>query len=780
MLSDAEDALEQVTDAGERGRLTSVVRGQRGLLLLRGARYAECIHELDAVIPTLLWSPTDQARAQLNRGTASLLVGDLPSARHHLALAAATASTAGWEVGAAKAMGNLGYLALLAGDIPEALRLNDESAPVLNPLGKGVAGVIRGMRARMLMSAGLLGEADAELDSALELLRSVRLTQDQAEAELDRAEVALADDRPADARRWAARARRRFASRGADVCVLQCDLIRLQADRAQGRSLAATAEAAERLVLELRDKGLREQARTAELIHADALLALGRPVAPPALVPDERIGTRLLARAVRAQRATAAGDARAAAAERTRGLVELHRYQARFGSLDLQSGASGLGRRLATEGLTAAVQGGRPQQVLTWSERARATTSRTPALRPPADPVAAEMLADLRYVRTQLQAAEQARREDADVRRLRQRRRDLERSIRARAWYAEGHGAVDRPARLDEVRAALPHPTGDGTMVSLFAVGDDLHALVVTPRSARVLRLGHAPDVAERVLRVRADLDLLATSRMPPPVREVAIRSLRAGLAALQRQVWEPLRTARATLDEGPVLVVPCAAVAALPWTALPALRGRPVTVAPSATGWLSARARGPHVPADARGVFVSGPGVERGPAEVAAAASVWPGSTLLTGEEATGPRVLAAADGAGLWHVAAHGQHDRENPLFSSVQLADGALFGYDLDGVSALPRHVVLSACDLGLSTVRSRDEAVGMTAALLHGGAVSVVAGTARVADLAASEVGVALHEGLRAGAGTSSALAAALVAVDDGTGVPPPLVCFGAGW
>jgi hypothetical protein len=34
---------------------------------------------------------------------------------------------------------------------------------------------------------------------------------------------------------------------------------------------------------------------------------------------------------------------------------------------------------------------------------------------------------------------------------------------------------------------------------------------------------------------------------------------------------------------------------------------------------------------------------------------------------------VLAAIDGARIVHIAAHGQHQRDSPLFSSIRLADG-----------------------------------------------------------------------------------------------------------
>src|SRR5262249_56011712 len=43
-------------------------------------------------------------------------------------------------------------------------------------------------------------------------------------------------------------------------------------------------------------------------------------------------------------------------------------------------------------------------------------------------------------------------------------------------------------------------------------------------------------------------------------------------------------------LGSGGVVLVPTLALSTLPWGLLPELRGRPVTVAPSASAWLAAR----------------------------------------------------------------------------------------------------------------------------------------------------------------------------------------------
>ena len=50
------------------------------------------------------------------------------------------------------------------------------------------------------------------------------------------------------------------------------------------------------------------------------------------------------------------------------------------------------------------------------------------------------------------------------------------------------------------------------------------------------------------------------------------------------------------------------------------------------------------------------------------------------------------------MLHIAAHGRHASDNPMFSGLELADGALFGYDIDRMPRVPSTVVLSACEVG----------------------------------------------------------------------------------
>ena len=109
----------------------------------------------------------------------------------------------------------------------------------------------------------------------------------------------------------------------------------------------------------------------------------------------------------------------------------------------------------------------------------------------------------------------------------------------------------------------------------------------------------------------------------------------------------------------------------------------------------------------------------------------------MLCDDDATAARVAELAAEVDVLHLAGHGRHTGENPLFSAVELADGPWFGYDIDLLPRAPSTVVLSACELGRVTVRSGEEAIGMSAAWLHAGARTVLSSPVLIADDVACE-------------------------------------------
>jgi hypothetical protein len=455
------------------------------------------------------------------------------------------------------------------------------------------------------------------------------------------------------------------------------------------------------------------------------------------------------------------GDHSRAAAEIRRGLDDLALHVNRFGSLDLRTASAVHGVSLARLGIELAERSGSAAELFAAVERGRAISTRLARVAPPDDERTAGLLSELRRCEEEMR--------DGETPELRARAAALQRDIRARAWELEGDEEHTRHpgARASEVREAAR--SAGTAFVSYFVHRDRWLAVVASGRRAVARDLADVAEIDELVQRVRADLDALSLPRLPQPLVAAVRRSLDAGLRRLDDLLLEPLRVT------GTPLVVSCStSLALLPWSMLPSRLGLPVVVTPGAASWLrnvsASRRTRPSV------VVLAGPGLQRADDEAQQVAAHWPGGAVMTGPSATTEEGRRALMGADVVHVAAHGTHQQESPLFSSLRLADGPLYAYELAGGRAMASCVVLSACEAGLSTVRPGDEGLGLTSVLLHLGSRSVLAGVARVGDDVAARVMGRVHERMSAGTGSADALAASLAEEAE----PAPFVAFGASW
>jgi CHAT domain-containing protein/tetratricopeptide (TPR) repeat protein len=764
-------------------RQRGVLHGQRGLLLRRTGRDGPAIDQYDAAIALLQEDsePEDLAKVLSNRALAHLAAARVSSARTDLTRSAEIASRHGLAHSVAVTTHNLGDLELLRGDIPAALRAYSSAEQAYRRLAPGKLATLAIDRARALLGAGLYDEADRELAVAMDQAQRQRLSHDYADACLARAETALIAGQLEAARRWARLARRRFLRRDNARRAELASLLELRAAPllahswgGRPRPASAGAELAERAAgigERLARLGLAEDARVAALVAGRALIAAGQPEAAAARIGVysrparlDGLDTRLLWRLAQAELADAEGQPARASRHLVAGMDALRRYRGQLGCLDLQTGASVHGADLAAGGLAAALAAGSVPAVFRWSERARGQALLLAPVRPPPDAEAAAALEQLRQVQHAARAADLAGRPAAV---LRAQATALRRTIRARAWSASGAGSVAQPVRLGQLRAGL----GDRAMVIYLRSGAHLFALVVTASRARQVPLGPAARAEHAVLALRADIDAQAGRALPARLAATLGQATRRDAAALADAVLGPLLP---LIGDRELVVAPTGLLVTVPWAMLPGRSGQPVTVVPSATVWLAARARiaahPPGLPGTA--LLAAGPGNQRGREETAMIAALRPQAQILTGANATPHAVLAGMDGVSLAHIAAHGDHQPDNPLFSAFELAGGQLMGYDVQQVTA-PGTVVLSSCDLGLAEVRPGDETLGMTTALLAAGAGTVVASVTRVGDDDALITMTALHAALARGVPAASALAGALTG--QGTG----FVCFGAG-
>lgn len=772
------------------------VGGQLGLFYLRSGRAEEGIAEFDRAMAVAADAdPYERCVILLNRGVARLERFAVDAARADFAAAAEVAAGSGDALREFMARHNLGYAEFVAGDLPKALRDMAEAARI-NPGGPQPMTMLD--EARVLIDAGLTTEADHALARVASLFRRQGLTHDVAETVYARAQVALMERRWTDARRFARVARGTFRRRGNERWDQRAQLLELSARlgvltdnridtepanharlRARNTELRQIAAQASALAVACAASGRTDSARTATLVSIEARAVGDQPpdmrsLRVPAAQAYDPLGTRLHIRRVRARLAWARGDARAAGRHVDAAAADLTDRRRRLASSDLRTAVAVHGVALAELDIERATRSGSASAVLRSVERWRALGAGVRQLQPPPDDRAAELAASLRAtVRAQADLVDGGGTAGQRVQ-LSRRRADLEERLRALSWQAVGADDVASSISPAELTTAIADA---GQVAAVWFVGAGrLWAVTIVPgrRPTQVLHpLGDVAAVHEAHARVRADLEVLGRELVPGPIRTVAAASLERGLGRLDSLLLDPLGLP----SSAPMLVLPPTELTLLPWALLPSRRGTATTLASSATRWIRATAarpgpRRPHVS------VLSGPGLTHADAEARAVAATWPGAVARTGVGSTCERLEDALGDSTLVHVAAHGRHLTQNPLFSSLELADGPLFAYDLDAGVEVAEVVVLSACELGMSTVRPGDQSLGWTAVLLDKGARSVVSAVASVNDRVTGQVMTDLHVRLRAGVDSASALAQAQ-AVAHARGDVAPFACFGAG-
>jgi CHAT domain-containing protein len=102
-----------------------------------------------------------------------------------------------------------------------------------------------------------------------------------------------------------------------------------------------------------------------------------------------------------------------------------------------------------------------------------------------------------------------------------------------------------------------------------------------------------------------------------------------------------------------------------------------------------------------------------------------------------------------------------------------------YDLERLGRLPKRLVLSSCESGLSAVHAGDELMGFTAAVFALGTNTVIAAVVPVPDEATKGLMLGLDEALRAGREPARALVEARAKDDLMSVAGAAFVCFGAG-
>jgi len=743
-----------------------------GVVLQNRDDPASAMMHFERARPALVNEPAMLGPLECNRGEALLNLNDLSGAESAFLSARTAFETAGSELAAAIVEGNLADLSVRQGSLHRAMffferarrrmeadtsvghlaRVLAEQADALGVLGLpdqarrsyeealprlaecglvAEEGRARAGFARALLALGQLKDAEQELKRAAELFESIQHTSSGAHVELIRAQVADALGDTAMARTLADKALRTLEDRPADAAIARYTIamLALQQNEPQQAIVALTPAIA--AVAQLDIPPLH-----ADLLHLEGLAyrAMGQ-----------------------LERAAHSMQAAVAQIERVRGSLQAERFRAAF-----------LGNRIQVyEDLVRALldqaREGAVKEAFSTTEQAK-SRSLLDLVRGAVDLTQAaageagasqdsELLRELSQLRGELNALySRLNRGGQDNQRrvlgpewhdsLLVRERKLE-AIEDRLASAQGVASLFAPPVTLE--AALQAVEPGAALVEYFFAGNELIAFVLRDGKARVYRgLAERSSLEDAIRRLRFQI-----VRASGPAAQMQRRSGRllddaqAELHHLYTLLVQPLQPAIAEcttltfVGHGPLHYVPFHAL----WDGSQYLiHDAEVNVCPS-TSLLVQLMQKPAAHRGHGSRVVVGVADEAAPQirhEAIAVAQQLSADTVLLDGEATVDRVTSAMHDARIIHLACHGIFALDQPMSSSLRLADRWLTVRDVYGLRLSADLVTLSGCDTGRTRVTSGDELLGLVRGFFAAGAQSMLVSLWSVNDESTAEL------------------------------------------
>jgi tetratricopeptide (TPR) repeat protein len=239
------------------------------------------------------------------------------------------------------------------------------------------------------------------------------------------------------------------------------------------------------------------------------------------------------------------------------------------------------------------------------------------------------------------------------------------------------------------------------------------------------------------------------------PERFMAELKTRADLY-LQKLYQKLLKPLENYLGERQLVIVPVGTLYYVPFHALHdgekyLIENREVRYAPSAAVWQVLQQKNRQKNRNKKlKTMLMGFADEKIPLvdrEIKELKKIFPGAKSFTGEKATYAAFTRNAPAYDLLHLACHGQFRPENPMFSSLHLADGWVTVRDICSQKLKAGLVTLSACETGLNKIFAGDEV--MARGFLSAGADSLILSLWTVNDTATSELMTAFYKSLQRG-------------------------------
>jgi CHAT domain-containing protein len=263
-----------------------------------------------------------------------------------------------------------------------------------------------------------------------------------------------------------------------------------------------------------------------------------------------------------------------------------------------------------------------------------------------------------------------------------------------------------------------------GMVLEYHLGGRDVLAFVLSAHGVQVRRLPNARQAIDAQLRrLRGEWSRFALGR---EFVELHGEALLASTDEIMRRLHDLLISPiQPLLDAGgsnELVIIPHRELYSVPFDAL-SDGSRTLTQRYSIT--YSADAAAPARTASAAELLVLATDDPDAPSvreEATAIAAAMPSAEVVLGGEATVERLTRSVPGPDIVHLACHATFRADNPMFSSLHLADRSLTTADILGLDLDGALVVLSACESGRAATTI--EPTGLTWAFLAAGASGVI--------------------------------------------------------
>lgn len=321
-----------------------------------------------------------------------------------------------------------------------------------------------------------------------------------------------------------------------------------------------------------------------------------------------------------------------------------------------------------------------------------------------------------------------------------------------------------RAARESDDLKDLQTALGSGKALVEFVNFDgDLSAFVVTDKKIHfVENLAREPEIIALLESLQFQFGALryGAKTLGNFIGELKTRA-DFYLEKLYEKLLEPLDEFTGEKD---LVVVPVGAAYYVPFHALRKdgnylIENREISYAPSAKVWRSLTRKRPR---NAKTALLMGYADEKIPRvdhEIKTLEKIFPQTKTFTGKAANFENYIKNAPDFDVLHLACHGQFRADNPLFSSLHLADGFVTVKDICSQKLKAELVTLSACETGLNKIFAGDEILGLARGFLSAGARSLVLSLWTVSDDATAELMHGFYKNLQRGMSVSASLKAA---------------------